>query len=236
MLWEKSASMTKWRPMHFNNETIRYPLDKWSSAITDPELKIPVTLPFRYAWTSHKDESICTLIFSNHPATLPGNGFIIPVPGEFKNSLSVRKVASATASASGFWSTDHHFLSNANGTIALLMNPDLDNKDKTGADIIRRTWTKEHAQHETFDHLQYRTTNELPVVSPEGFLQIPWTAEMNEFDLLLAVVYLPEERSLLTPEWIADRMKQSGTVALENNREAGIRTFQDEEILACLNG
>ncbi|QHS59663.1 hypothetical protein [Chitinophaga agri] len=38
----------------------------------------------------------------------------------------------------------------------------------------------------------------------------------------------------MTPERIAERMKQTGTNELERNREAGIGTFQDEAILACL--
>lgn len=134
-----------------------------------------------------------------------------------------------------FWTTESPSpINKCWGTVGLLVNPNIDTKDKRNADVVRNWWTQLYQQYsETFDHSQYRIEgNEVPVIDKDGFLQIPWTNEMNDFDFLIATPVVPKPKRLLTSKEIAEQMTAKYyRIYFDKNRENNIQTFQDLEIL-----
>jgi len=74
--------------------------------------------------------------------------------------------------------------------------------------------------------------DEIETISKLGFLNIKWTDQMDEFDLLLATPVIPKPARILAPVEIADRMIQSNYFEyFEKNLENGISTGDDQEIM-----
>src|SRR5690606_31663374 len=116
-------------------------------------------------------------------------------------------------------------------TVGLLINPNIDNKDKKNADIIRSRWTKLYGQYD-FNNIDYAIDTEPPVIDKDGFLQIEWTNEMDDFDFLIATPVVPKPKRTLTGEEMAQRMTEKQyNEYFDNNVRFDIRTFQDKEIL-----
>jgi hypothetical protein len=230
LLWKVAPMRNKWLTHFVLDDNTTSPL-----RVKDVEnrYKIPVSIPVRYG--SFSSEGIDTFL-SNHTSTLPGQGFILPI-SNVVSSLVLSRKAEAFAHAGGVWKGNGSGYGNPTGAVGLLMNPAIDLKDEQGADIFRRKWTESFEENSAgFDYTSYQVERELPVINQDGFLQIPWTPEMDEFDLLLSVVRVPEPRKLLTAQEIAEQIiKQNYRVHFDKNMEHGVRTFQDEEIISILD-
>ncbi|MBD0293664.1 MAG: hypothetical protein ICV84_00460 [Flavisolibacter sp.] len=174
LLWEPDTKDTKrneWR----------------TSCLNDISTKTPVKVKIRYGRESCKNRKCTyTMIFSNPPTTEFGQAYILGFKEIIKNVRILEKQAFTLASAEGIRSAKPPFESLLNaswGTVGLLVNPNVDNKDKAGAEIIRKQWTEMYQNYKaTFNPDEYRIDNEAPVIDGNGFMNIEWTAEMNDCD------------------------------------------------------
>lgn len=221
LLWDETPIRHKWR----------------MACIKDINAAIPTPLPIRYGRESSTRHHTHTIILSNHPNTEPGQGLIFECTDPIKSFDNLRNQAFALALAEGISKTlAEPILSKDWGTFALLLNPNIDKKNKPGADLIRTRWTELHKQQSTdFNFWEYRIKDEPPVVDEHGFLNIPWTKEMDDFDLLIATPTVPAPKRVLTAKEVGDAMNiRKYRDYFDKNRSSQIITFQDEEIACCL--
>lgn len=151
-----------------------------------------------------------------------------------KSFKNVEKYAFALARAEGIWKENDKEpkISKGWGTVGLLFNPNIDKKSKLNADLIRTRWAELHGQHSSdFIFSDYQIENEGSVIDKDGFLNISWTKEMDDFDLLIATPTVPKPKRSLTAKQVADAIKtKKYSDYFDKNRTNQIETFQDEEI------
>ncbi|OMP75505.1 hypothetical protein [[Flexibacter] sp. ATCC 35208] len=223
LLWEDTPIRHKWKTLNLENVAT----------------KRLVSVPIRYGRQSSTRSDTYTMIFSNNSSTQQGQAFILGFKDEIKNARMLERQAFALGAAEGFEPIGIPSINKSWGTVGLLVNPNIDTKDKRNADVVRNWWRNLYQKYsETFDHLQYRIDdNEIPVIDKNGFLQIPWTEEMNDFDFLIATPVVPKPKRLLTPKEISEQMNiKKYRTYFDKNRDNDIQTFQDLEILEHLNG
>jgi len=223
LLWEDTPIRHKWKTL--NLESL--------------DTKRLVTLPIRYGRQSSTRSDTYTMIFSNHISTQQGQAYILGFRDDIKNVNSLQSQAFALGAAEGFWTTESPSINKSWGTVGLLVNPKIDTKDEKNAEVVRNWWTNLYQTYiKAFDNLQYRIEeSEVPVIDKNGFLQIPWTNEMDDFDFLIATPVVPKPKRLLTSKEIAEQMiTKNYRKYFDKNRENKIQTFQDLEILEHLNG
>lgn len=217
LLWEKTPEREKWRTLCLQMEQ-----------------KTPVSVPIRYGRKSKGRSDTYTMIFSTHSSTILGQAFIIPLKDGIKNYSTLEKHAFAMAKAEGIWkNTDVTPGVNKRwGTVGLLINPQIDTKDQANADLIRNKWQQLYQTYISFNPATYNISpDDVKMIDQHGFLQLPWTKQMNEFDFLLATPTVPDPRRGLSATEIANKMNDKNYWSYFNNNVAhGIRTFQDDEI------
>ena len=213
---------------------------KWKTLnLENVEDKRFVSVPIRYGRQSSTRSHTYTMIFSNNISTQKRQAYILGFKDDIKNARILESQAFALGAAEGFWTTENPSINKSWGTVGLLVNPNIDTKDKRNADVVRSQWTQLYQNYsKTFNHLQYQIEdNELPVINKDGFLQIPWTNEMNGFDFLIATAVVPKPKQLLTAKEIAEQMTAKNyRTYFDKNRENNIQTFQDLEISEYLKG
>lgn len=203
------------------------------------ENKIPLPVRIRYGRESgEKRHYTYTMIFSNHPTTGLGQGFIVRLKNKIENEEMLKEQAIALAKAEGIWIDKQHFLGKNWGAVGLLVN-----EKKLYADLIKSIWMQLFQEFRCdqsqcrYDHTKYCISDELPVIDKDGFLHIDWTPEMNDFDFLIATPTAPNPRRALSAKEIAEKMIQRNyRVYFDNNRASNITTFQDDDILKKLHG
>jgi len=219
LLWDKTPIRHKWRTLCLN----------------DISTKTPVKVKIRYGRQSQSRQNTYSMIFSNHPTTEYGQAYILGFKEIIKNARILESQAFALASAEGLWG-DKPSLNKSWGTVGLLINPNIDSKDKSGADIIKKRWAEIYQNYkDKFKSTEYRIDNEHPVIDDNGFLNIDWTEEMNEYDFLIATPVVPNIKKALTAKEIADVMKENNYFEyFDSNVANDIITFQDNEIRQSL--
>lgn len=219
LLWDKTPIRHKWRTLCLN----------------EISTKTPVKVKIRYGRQSQSRQNTYSMIFSNHPTTEYGQAYILGFKETIKNARILESQAFALASAEGLWG-DKPSLNKSWGTVGLFVNPNIDSKDKTSADIIRKRWTEIYKNYkDTFKSVRYCIGNELPVIDINGFLNIDWTEEMNDYDFLIATPVVPNIKKALTAKEIAGIMKENNYFEyFHNNIANDIRTFHDKEIIQLL--
>lgn len=86
-----------------------------------------------------------------------------------------------------------------------------------------------------FKSSEYSIENEDPVIDQDGFLNIEWTEEMDDYDFLIATPVVSNTKGLLNAQQIAEKMIEKKYFEyFKNNVDSGIITFQDNEILELL--
>src|SRR5690606_17610449 len=193
LLWDKTPIRHKWRTLCLN----------------EISTKTPVKVKIRYGRQSQSRQNTYSMIFSNHPTTEYGQAYILGFKEIIKNARILESQAFALASAEGLWE-DKPSLNKAWGTVGLLVNPNIDSKDKAGADIIKKRWTEIYQNYTNiFKSTKYCIDNEPPVIDANGFLNIDWTEEMNDYDFLIATPVVPNIKKALTAKEIADKMNEN---------------------------
>lgn len=219
LLWDKAPIRQKWRALCLN----------------DISTKKSVKVKIRYGRQSQTRQNTYSMIFSNHPTTEYGQAYILGFKEIINNARILETQAFALAHAEGLW-VDKPSLNKSWGTVGLLINPNIDNKDKTGADIIKKRWTELYQNYaNAFKPAKYCIDIEPPVIDDNGFLNIDWTEEMNDYDFLIATPVVPNIKKALTAKEIVDVMKENNYFEyFDNNVANNITTFQDNEIIQSL--
>jgi hypothetical protein len=219
LLWDKAPARHKWRTLCLNEISTR----------------TPVKVKIRYGRQSQSRKNTYSMIFSNHSTTEYGQAYILGFKETIINARILESQAYALAEAEGLWG-DKPSLNKSWGTVGLLVNPKIDSKDKTCADIIRKRWTEIYMNYrDRFESTKYCIDNESPVIDTNGFLNIDWTEEMNDYDFLIATPVVPNVKKALTAKEIADIMNENNYFEYFNNNIANeISTFQDNEIRQIL--
>ncbi|QXP78758.1 MULTISPECIES: hypothetical protein [Winogradskyella] len=217
LLWDNEAKRIKWRKLYLESL----------------ENRISLKVRIRYGRESISRSNTHTMILSNHPKTEFGNAYILPFKEILKNAKNLESQAFAMAAAEGLWKKTGSSLNKNWGTVGLLINPKLE--ESRNLEIIKERWTKIYSEY-NFNPNDYTIEKEPEIIDKNGFLKIEWTDEMNEFDFLIATLTVPNPKSLLNEQIIADRINETGyDEYFLNNYKNGIRTFQDEEIINKLN-
>jgi hypothetical protein len=216
LFWEKTPKRTKWRQVYL--ETI--------------ENKTPVPIRIRYGRKSNTRQDTFTMIVSNHPYTDFGTAYILPFKERVLNARNLESQAFAMAKAEGLWKKTEPSLNKNWGTVGLLINPKLEKS--RSLEIVRDRWAKLYSEYD-WDKLDYQIENEPELIDENGFLNIEWTEEMNDFDFLIATLTVPNPKKFLNEQTIADKINETGyDEYFLNNYQNGIRTFQDEGIIEKL--
>jgi hypothetical protein len=218
MIWEWAPWAFKWRKLAFNDKI---------------ETRIPVSLRMRYGRKSASWQNTYTIVYSNDITVPPGRAFILPITDTIQNARTLEKNAFMVAAAERLKDAAGSTVLHApEGAVGLLLHPEIDKKSKGGAEIIRERWSRMYAAFTDFNPREYCTEeDEQPLINQEGFVQLPWMPEMNDFDVLIVPLDKPDPRRILSPEEIAAAMKTgSNRTYFDKNVEIGIRTFQDDEI------
>lgn len=217
LIWDMSPIRVKWRKLCLIIENSKF---------------TPVRI--RYGRCSATREDTYSIIMSNHPKTKPGQGIIVPFKSEIRSFRQLEKQAFTLSLAEGIWKEIEKPKIYAGwGTVGLLVNPKINQKDKVSASLIIERWINLYENYKNeFDPNNYIISkNEPQVIDKNGFLKLEWTEEMNEFDFLLATPVKPRPRRLLKCEEISNRMNEKGYYSyFQNNRKSGIMTFQDKKI------
>lgn len=217
LLWDNDPKRIKWRKLY----------------LKPSENLIHVKARIRYGRESSSRRYTHTMILSNHPKTEFGNAYILPFKETLKNTRNLENQAFAMASAEGLWKKNEPSLNKNWGTVGLLINPKLEKS--RNLEIIKERWTKIYAEY-NFNPSDYTIEKEPEIIDKNGFLKIDWTDEMSEFDFLIATLTVPNPKSLLNEQIIAEKINETGyDEYFLNNYNNGIKTFQDEEIIKRLN-
>ena len=219
LLWDKSPIREKWRLL----------------CLKDASTKTRVKVKIRYGRKSQSRKNTYSMIFSNHPTTEYGQGYILGFKEIIKNTKALEQQAFALARAEGICNGKNSLNRNW-GTVGLLINPNISSKDKTGFDIIRKRWSDIYLNYKNvFKPSKYSIENKYPVIDQNGFLTIEWTEEMDEYDFLIATPVVPNTEGVLNAQQISEKMIENNYFEyFENNINSGILTFQDEEIIKLL--
>lgn len=205
---------------------------KWRTLCLQMKQKTPVSVPIRYGRKSLSRKNTYTMIFSNHPSTKQGQAYIVALNDEIKNYKILEKHAFAMAAAEKIW-TKTPSLNTSWGTVGLLINPRVNTRDKVNADLIRNRWQQLYQNYSSFDPSIYNiSSDDISVIDRHGFLELPWTEQMNDYDFLLATPTVPDPHRVLSAAEIAIKMNDKNHWSyFTNNVAHGIRTFQDDEII-----
>jgi hypothetical protein len=217
-----------WDGNEQKDEKERY---KWRTERLDMRTQMPVSVKIRYGRES-KNWKNYTMILSNHSTTEFGQGVIVGFKEPITGFEVLKEQAFAMAKAEGIWKAEEQQSLNAKwGTVGLLVNPNINNENRGNVDIIRKEWKEFHQNNRVaFDPCKYCIEKEGSVINDDGFLQLDWTEEMNDYDFLIATAIVPKPKKLLTPRDIASKIKLEEKEYFHNNITCGIKTFQDDEI------
>ncbi|GAB5398921.1 MAG: hypothetical protein Aureis2KO_05060 [Aureisphaera sp.] len=216
LFWGKTPNRTKWRLVYL--ETV----DK----------KVPIAIRIRYGRKSSTRQDTFTMIISNHPKTNFGTAYILPFKETIKNARNLESQAFAMAAAEGLWKKSGPSLNKTWGTLGLLINPKL--KNNRSLEIIKERWSKIYQEY-NWNNSDYQIDNEPEIIDVNGFLNITWSEEMDDFDFLIATLTVPDPKKFLDEQIIADKINETGyDEYFRTNYENGIRTFQDEKIIEML--
>jgi hypothetical protein len=198
----------------------------------------PTKVPIRYGRESQTREGTFTMIFSKSCEDNLGQGLILPFNQDIITFEGLERQAVALAIAEGIYKAANLRLTSSWGSVGLLINPKLKEKDFASKEFIQKKWTDIYRSFsDTFiaDSYKIKDENESPITQ-NGFLNITWQTEMDAFDLLIATPVIPNPKSLLNPNDIAQRMiDKKYQTYFQNNKEHKIATAVDNEIQNLLN-
>lgn len=217
---------------HLNLEKLDLKRERWRKERLHVEQVVDVAVPIRYGrFSTSGSKQAYTMIFDN---TLRkdqfGNAKVLPLKRTIHNFDALKTEVEELSEAEG---KDRNFLK---GTPAwcfctIIFNPKVEDSIRKS---ILTDWKKELEKNEEYlscdkDFKEY-------CVKPSGELDIPWPAEANEFDFLLAAATKPQLRQgvdELTHEEIAQYV--GSRPYFGPNVAHGITTYQDDFISEIVN-
>lgn len=217
---------------HLNNDKVDNIRKEWRKQNLIDKFTL-TKVPIRYGRESQKREDTYTMIFSKSCEDNLGQGLILPFNEDIINFEGLERQAIVLAIAEGIYKENNLRLTSSWGSVGLLINPRLNEKDFTSKELIQKKWADIYRSYsDTFiaDNYKTRTENSSPITQ-EGFLNINWQSEMEAFDLLIATPVVPKPKSFLNANNIAQRMIDKGyQTYFQNNKQYKINTAADDEI------
>lgn len=242
LLWEKH--------LNFKNGT-DFIREKWRTknlgSLTE---LISVNLPIKYGRISQTRFDTFTMVFSNSVENENSKGVILKINEPLTTFEQIYMQAIALGIAEGIYNEkNNRRLTTTWGTVGIIFSPNLKENNKATYNYLTEKWTEIYKEYEkTFNpEIYIIEENEKPIISDNGIIDIKWKEEMQEFDFLLATLSVPKPKRKITPKEIAEAMIKSAEKTKVSkykngyfdyfikNRENGIITKQDEEILEELN-
>lgn len=216
LLWDESPNRQNWRGSRLFLENRQM-----------------ASLRIRYGRRSRTRQNTYTMIFSNHPSTGLGSGYLIEFINPIRSFDDLIMEALELAQAEGI-AANGMSLANTWGAVGLWLN----DKVCIGSNMlytdIKEKWAKMYTDNRYFDSKRYQVENETAVIDQNGFLCIDFVNEMADYDFLLATPCVPNCPMPEARE-VADRMIIAGyREYFDSNLQQDIRTFQDEDILKYL--
>lgn len=187
--------------------------------------------PIRYGKLSDTRNKTYTMVFSlSCHGDMMGKALLVP----FQKSVLI--LDDLIIEAQKLWEAEGGKSDRVSGTwgsVGLLVNPTAKLPDELvngWKDVYQRQNNKP-----TFESIE----GEQPPLSNEGMLLLDWIKDVDNqpvnFDFILATATDPQSRTYPTAKEIAQAsLDNHYSEYFDNNREHGITTFQDEEILKFL--
>lgn len=217
----------------------------WRNQNLNVKGKISIPLPIRYGRISRTRFNTYTMIFCNSVDTDQSRGLIVPLLKKIKSFEELNIQAIALAIAEGIYKKNNNRRITASwGTVGILINPKLEQCLPSVYSYIVDKWICLYSDYQnTFCNENFTVSNVAPVIDQNGFLQIKWEEEFNDFDFLFAATTAPYPRRLISEDQVTSAILQSKNEVYPDgyseyfyrNRAEGIVTGQDERIIEILN-
>lgn len=196
-----------------------------------------VSVPIRYGKKSSTRKDTYTMIFTKGCENTLGNGLILEFQEKVETFEYIERQAIALAIAEGIYKKLNKRISTKWGSVGLLINPALKQKDIGKFEYISKKWAEIYSTFgKDFVAEDYKCNDDQnSPIDENGMLTINWQESMNEFDLLLATPVKPDPKTILTPKEIAEKMiEKRYDTYFKSNIANSIQTFQDNDILKLL--
>jgi len=213
------------------------PRPSWRRDHLAVELATRVRVPIRYGRKSNK--SGYTMVFSTGlPTEHFGWALAVPCRSVVDTFEQFNEEAEALWAAERKKASPQCRIASNWGAVGLLANP-----NRAGLDLEVAKWSaRVSVEHDIYKYFPHGK-DEASAVTPSGFLAIPWpvteSGQSLDCDFVLATptALTPENGTYAAPPQIAAafRSAENGRRYFDRNRDAGIFTAFDDEILQCLN-
>lgn len=210
---------TEWRENHLN----------MGSAVT-------VKCPIRYGRRSGGRYNTDTMVFSEGVLAL-GTALLVPLKAAIDLSdehfEALFSEAKALAVAEGINKNDDN-LYKSWGTVSLRLTDGFKQRDREMYDRVKIKWQAYF--NNAIKPNEYRAEGEQPIIDPNSLLTKKFDGE-DEFDFILTAATKPERSEYpRAAEIVAAMINGNYYTYFLENRQSGITTFQDHEILSLLPG
>ncbi len=201
----------------------------WRDENLDMATSIDVEVPIRYGRFSSQNGKTYTMVFDN--SLLPEQYGIAKCVSFLKPFTTFDEIKDAIAKLSEAEGDDKSFIKGNTAwcVCSVIFNPKRVNTSIKSS--ILKSWENELSTIQIGNKKFIKNPKEYSI-SKQGELEIPWPENIVDLDFMIATAILPKNRKgieKVTPSEIAK------FVANRNyfypNHKAGIRTFQDEEII-----
>jgi hypothetical protein len=191
---------------------------------------IDVAVPIRYGRAAISRANTYTMVFSTKAPL--GTAKVVPCQAEIK-SFDDLLIEAKALWLSESMKTESDSISAHWGCTAL--------KVKDASNPLAAQWAQYTADYRA-DYALDHADDEAPALDASGLLQMPWPSKTNgealtDFDLLLCIANRPTLRhgDYVGPDDIALAWLKNSSYDdyFYKNRENGIKTFQDDEILGA---
>lgn len=208
---------------------------KWRNSRLRVEQKIAVNAPIRYGRKAISRDNTYTMVLSRNAPL--GSALIVPCRRHINGVEFIEEAVWLWQAEAG--DPDTQKISAHWGCVAMLA------RDEGGAtrELIE-SWAQRVARESYYGNIGH-AHNEQQLVSKKGLLQIDWPTHLDsgqpaDFDILLATTNQPTligprldyaPASKIAEEWV--RSPHNNNYFFKN-RENGIKTFEDDEIMRLL--
>ncbi|MCX2584283.1 hypothetical protein [Pedobacter sp. MR22-3] len=204
---------------------------KLRNSILNVDQKCYVSAPIRYGKISVSREETYTMVFSkgcDKEETL-GTACFIPFKDVIKNTEMLMEISHETIKAE----QNKTELPNQRfnwgwGCLGILINPEWKKNEQNYKSLLN-FWSLNFGSR--FNIKEYLVGDEKSILNSNGELEFHWPKELTDYDFLIATATKPMINFYPSSEEIAKLMIHKGYFQyFEENRNVGIKTFQDSEI------
>jgi len=203
---------------------------EWRDNSLSKKQGVKIALPMRYGRISPTRHNTYTMVLSmNCPKR--GVGYAIPFSKLTTTVADLKRQSLAVASAERNEKYDSE-LDWGWGALGILLNPGLASRD-LDLKALKDSWTAWHSTN--FSHAKYKLgKTEEPSIDKTGTLLFEWPKEVD-LDFLVATVIEPNVKRYPSAKQIANAMYRASYYNyFIQNRQSGIESFQDKEVLQLL--